>query len=156
MLNLGMKCLMTRISTRGIVALAFGHQRWNIGDCIVMFENLVRQAFTLRKGQSLQGYRHLQMFVKKSRYETKPLTSALHTAFTSRACLFGQALPDGQPRPLKVAVTATSSSGSKSYVLSNYNTKNSSALRGGRSGPSLPYMRYRPSQPEREMKVWEA
>lgn len=87
--------------------------------CIQMFETLVLRAFTLRKGQALHGLRHLQMMVKKSCYETQPLEKALQEAFGDDDLIASSSTASSDR--LKVAVTATSHAGTKSYILSNYN-----------------------------------
>lgn len=143
--------MLADCSTGGIIALAFGDQMLPLDDCERIFSHLSRQAFTLRKGQKLHFYRHVQLLVKKSKYESRPLNAALRSTFTSDSALFR--CRTSQDR-LKVAVTATSSSGSQAYVMSNYNTKNTRNSKDDRKGAS--YTRYRPDQPYNEIKVWEA
>jgi hypothetical protein len=120
-----------------------------------MFLALVTKAFTPRKGQSLHVIKHVQLLLKKSKYETRALVAALQEVFKPDSILFRPQANERVSR-LKVAVTATSSSGSKSYVLSNYNTKNSGSGPGDRENTSLSYVRYRPNSPGDEIKVWEA
>lgn len=123
---------------------------WDLDECTDKFRSLVAKAFTPRKGQSIHVIKHVQLLMKKSKYETRALMSALQEAFKQDIVLFRPQANENLNR-LKVAVTATSSSGSKPYVLSNYNTKNS----GGQDS-SLFYVRYRPDSPGDEIKVWEA
>jgi hypothetical protein len=143
--------MLTDCSTGGIIALAFGDKILSLEDCDQLFTQLSRQAFTLRKGQNLHFFRHVQLLVKKSKYESRPLNQALKSTFTSDSVLFGR--PAAQDR-LKVAVTATSGSGSQAYVMSNYNTKNRRSSKDERKGAS--YIRYRPDNPSNEIKIWEA
>jgi hypothetical protein len=128
---------------------------WDLEKCTNMFLGLVAKAFTPRKGQSLHVIKHIQLLLKRSKYETKTLVSALQEAFNQDSVLFRPQAHEPFHR-LKVAVTATSSSGSKSYVLSNYNTKNSGSELGDRQNTGLSYVRYRPDLPGDEIKVWEA
>ena len=86
------------------------------------------------------------MFVKYSKYETRPLEKALQSAFESDLPLFRSSTFDDTER-LKVAVTATSASGSKAYVLSNYNAPHSTGME---------YSRLRPNASVDEFYVWEA
>jgi len=128
---------------------------WDLDECTETFRTLVKKAFTPRKGQSLHIIKHVQLLMKKSKYETRALVSALQEAFKQDIVLFRPQATERHTR-LKVAVTATSSSGSKPYVLSNYNTKNSGSGPGDRLDSSLSYVRYRPNSPGDEIKVWEA
>ena len=84
--------------------------------------------------------------MKHSRYEAKPLEAALKEAFGEWDTLFGLRYSDQSPR-LKVAVTATTSSGRRAVILSNYNIR--------QIGPKK-YTRYGPDDPSGEIFVWEA
>lgn len=86
------------------MALAFGEQLLDIETCIGKFETLVQHAFTARIGQFLMLVREVELFVKKSKYETTPLTDALRIAFPGDTRLFGPPMEIDQ-RKLKVAVT---------------------------------------------------
>lgn len=132
-------------STGGIIALGFGHLAWSVDRCIEQFKLLVPTAFSKRKGQEMKGIRRIQLLVKHSKYETTPLEAALVNSF-GRAKLF-----DGEDSTarLRTAVTAVSSSGSRAWLLSNYNS-----LQG--SGFKPDYHRYRPQSPEDEVLTWEA
>ena len=90
--------------------------------------------------------KYFQIFVRHSRYETQPLEKALKKVFGAETLLFGRPQHQGAQR-LKVAVSATTAAGSMAYVLSNYNTRLSRGLK---------YKRFRPDDPQDEMKVWEA
>ena len=99
------------------------------------------------------GFRYLQLLIKRSRYKTEPLVKALKEIFTEKSILFGEV---ARPNKMKVAVTATSNSGSQTYVLSNYNTKNTRIRKDGQYLDTVRYNRYRPDAPEDEIKTWEA
>ncbi|ETS74669.1 hypothetical protein PFICI_13153 [Pestalotiopsis fici W106-1] len=135
-------------STGGIIALAFGHQRLPVDKCISLFRDLVKDAFTPRKGQKLYGIRYIETMLKKSKYRTRTLEDALKRALGEEP-LFGPIDPD--VRPLKVAVTATTEAGRLPYLLSNYNMATSSLKRS-----AIEYRRDRPESPDEEVRVWEA
>lgn len=66
-------------------------------------------------GPFIDNYHH-------SRYQTSTLEKALTKAFTDELYLFGGQRPvESKWSRVKVAVTATSLAGNKTYVLSNYN-----------------------------------
>lgn len=134
-------------STGGIIALAFGDQCMPVKECIVAFEALVQCAFTPRAGQKIQLIKQLQKYIKRSKYETRPLEDALKQVFAPEQPLFGQRTFPEADR-LNVAVTATSSTGSLGYILSNYNTKTSSNI--------ARCQRYRPESSWNELSAWEA
>ncbi|TGJ87061.1 hypothetical protein E0Z10_g1710 [Xylaria hypoxylon] len=146
--------LVVGTSTGGIISLGFGHELWSIDECIERFRALVGKAFTPRKGQEIRGIRHLQLFIKRSKYETKPIEDALQSAFGD-GNLFGTRQKNGSHR-LKVAVAAVSEAGTKSLVLSNYNTNDGSGSPIFGEKSKLNYQRYRPTQREDELRVWEA
>ena len=120
--RLWMKAYMENLSsTGGLIALGLAAKNWSVEQCTRQFEDLCKQAFRKRTGSNIPG---LSWFVENynhSRYETRPLEEALISAYSDTEYLFGG------PRPLasygtdvKVAVTATSASGS-AVVLANYN-----------------------------------
>ncbi|KAI0490190.1 hypothetical protein F4859DRAFT_183291 [Xylaria cf. heliscus] len=147
--------LVVGTSTGGIISLGFGHELWSIEECIERFRALSGKAFTPRKGQDLHGFRHLQLFVKRSKYETKPMDDALQSAFGG-GILFSNRSKNGNQR-LKVAVASVSEAGTKPFILSNYNTlDDSTAFNTSEKSKLLKYQRYRPTQPDDELKVWEA
>ncbi|ETI24750.1 hypothetical protein G647_04120 [Cladophialophora carrionii CBS 160.54] len=137
--------LVVGTSTGGIIALGFGHEMWSVDHCTQQFQKLVQPAFSKRKGQDVHVIREVQLFVKHSKYETTPLETQLKQAFGDRT-LFPKHRSEDR---LKTAVIAVSSSGSRAWVLSNYNTHP-----GRGRGP--PYQRYRPSRPRDEILTWEA
>ncbi|KAF2969406.1 hypothetical protein GQX73_g4164 [Xylaria multiplex] len=141
-------------STGGIISLGFGHELWSIEECIERFRNVISKAFTPRKGQDLRGIRHLQLFIKRSKYETKPIEGALRASF-GEGNLFGNRWKNGSQR-LKVAVAAVSEAGTRPIVLSNYNTSDDHVSPNPSEKSKLNYERHRPTQREDELKVWEA
>ncbi|KAI8948038.1 hypothetical protein F4801DRAFT_474669 [Xylaria longipes] len=146
--------LVVGTSTGGIISLGFGHELWSIEECIERFRTLVGKAFTPRKGQDMHVIRHLQLLIKRSKYETRPIEDALRSAFGD-GNLFGNRQKNGSQR-LKVAVAAVSEAGTRSLVLSNYNANDDSGspIFGEKSKSN--YERYRPTRREDELRVWEA
>jgi hypothetical protein len=118
---------------------------WSVDHCTEQFRKLVYPAFSKRKGQDVHVVRRVQLFVKHSKYETTPLEAALKQAFGHKMLFPYQASNES----LRTAVIAVSSSGSKAWVLSNYNTH-----AGRDRGPR--YQRYRPGRPQDEIATWEA
>jgi hypothetical protein len=94
----------------------------------------------------VKGLRTAELLLRRSSYSTKPLEDALVEAFGNSE-LFGAQDKDSGNK-LKVGVTAVSSTGSKAYLLSNYNTIHRATQ------PS--YIRFRPQALSQEVKVWEA
>lgn len=118
-----------------------------VKKCIRTFEDLVNEAFTLRKGQTLHIIKHLQKYLKRSKYETRPLNRALQAVFGPSRLMFGRR-DSTSATPLNVAVTAASGTAGRGYILSNYNT---------RTSPNIPRcQRYRPERAEDELETWEA
>ncbi|KAI0474210.1 hypothetical protein F4859DRAFT_521928 [Xylaria cf. heliscus] len=138
------------ISTGGLVALGLASMNWTVDECIEQFEDLCNQAFTRRTGGGLPLINHFIDHHHHSKYQTRTLESALKEAFTDDMQLFGgERPPESAHWQLKVAVTATSLAGNKTYVLSNYNRH------GGRQSPNS-YHFQRPQLLSTELKVWEA
>jgi hypothetical protein len=90
--------------------------------------------------------RRIQLFVKHSRYETKPLEAVLKTIFGHDRPLFGEREVDAE-QPLNTGVMATTSAGSQARLLANYNT---------RASPGQNYKRLRSYHPKEEIATWEA
>ncbi|KAI0182429.1 hypothetical protein EV127DRAFT_415106 [Xylaria flabelliformis] len=61
-----------------------------------------------------------------------------------------------EAQPLKVAVTTTTTAGTKPYLLSNYNVLRSLPRISAKSTLLIAYARYCPSSPQEEFHVWEA
>ncbi|KAI1741274.1 hypothetical protein F4680DRAFT_416257 [Xylaria scruposa] len=146
--------LVVGTSTGGIIALGFGHKLWPINQCIKQFEDLARLAFTARRAQKYRGLRHIELLIRKSKYETKPLVEVLEKSLGT-AFMFGSHEAH-EAQPLKVAVTTTTTAGTKPYLLSNYNVRRSPLRISAKSAPLIAYTRYRPSSPQEEFRVWEA
>ncbi|KXJ85558.1 hypothetical protein Micbo1qcDRAFT_127798 [Microdochium bolleyi] len=145
--------LVVGTSTGGIISLAFGHELMPVHRCINEFKDLARTAFTQRKGQDLHGIRQMQLIMKGSKYETRPLEKALQKSF-GESVLFGDRCKDGNLR-LKVAVTAASNAGKRPWLIANYNVREF-APSHGQAVEDIEYGRYRPQHPEDELKTWEA
>lgn len=105
-------------STGGIIALGLGVKRWGVEECIQRFKELCPQAFT---GRSYPAFKHFELLAHKSWYKTKPLESALKSAFGDKL-LFGGPTSDG-PTNIRVAVTSTTASENRPVILTNYNTR---------------------------------
>ncbi|KAM3087081.1 hypothetical protein ACMFMG_001191 [Clarireedia jacksonii] len=150
--NSGLR-ILTLDGTGGLISLGFGYKQWTVAECIDKFQNLVHSAFTPRKAQTYSGIKYVERLIKKSKYETGPFAKALEEALGTSS-LFGA--QENGSRPLMVAVTATSASGTIPYILSSYNVRKvfQSASVKPTHGPS--YTRHRPEKPEDELKVWEA
>lgn len=106
-------------SAGGIIALGLGVETWSVDDCITQFKALCGPAFTPRRGRRIFGLAQMVEAHYHSKYETRPLQASLMDAFSDNR-LFGGLRFDNR-RQSKVAVTATSSAGLQTIVLSNYN-----------------------------------
>ncbi|KAI0433875.1 acyl transferase/acyl hydrolase/lysophospholipase [Xylaria sp. FL1042] len=145
--------LVVGTSTGGIISIGFGHALWSVEECIDHFKALVGNIFTPRKGQ-VHGFRHLQLLIQRSKYETKPIENPLQDALGDES-LFGNRLKNGSHR-LKVAVTTVTDAGTQALVLSNYNATDSSTSDTSSEKSKPKYRRYRPTRPEDELTAWEA
>lgn len=92
---------------------------WSVSDCINKFKSLCKDAFTHRAPSSL---RTLTMISRKSIYKTKPLESALQSAFGADGLLYGKSKTEGSG-DIRVAVTSTRAVDRRPVILSNYNTE---------------------------------
>lgn len=101
-------------STGGIIALGLGVKQWTVSQCRAIFRDLATQAFSERPVKPLALINH------KSYYKTRPLESALVSAFDSVSPLYGD--PSHNATGVRVAVTSTSASENQPVILSNYNT----------------------------------
>ncbi|KAF9697343.1 hypothetical protein EKO04_005060 [Ascochyta lentis] len=139
--------LVVGTSTGGLVALGLVSRNWSVSTCINNFTALCKKAFTRRFGGNMPFVGWLVDNINHSKYETTPLQEALQEAFSDDQYLFGgQRLDQNWSSPVKVAVTATSSSSSP-VVLANYNR---------RCEGKLSYQFQRPEGIENELKIWEA
>lgn len=87
--------------------------------CIKEFKALCGLAFTPRRFHRIPGLAQMVEAHYHSKYETRPLQSALSGAYSNQL-LFGGPLWDYKHQT-KVAVIATSAAGLEAVVLSNYN-----------------------------------
>ncbi|KAH7087111.1 hypothetical protein FB567DRAFT_526936 [Paraphoma chrysanthemicola] len=144
--------LIVGTSTGGIIALGFGVKDWSIKRCIDKFRRLCRTAFTLKVMRSLPLFKYIITLKLSSKYQTKPLRSALQRNFGDWP-LFGSG---GKTRrsyhSARVAVTATNEAGSKAIIMANYNRKNEGYTEQ-RPGE---YEFLRPDRPEHELAIWQA
>ncbi|ORY63334.1 acyl transferase/acyl hydrolase/lysophospholipase [Pseudomassariella vexata] len=141
--------LMVGTSTGGLVALGLGVMHWGVDKCIEKFESLCDEAFTRRVGSSLPVVGSFIDYYHHSKYQTSTIESALKKAFSEDLLLFGGRRRADYGSPIKVAVTATSQAGNKTYVLGNYNSSRSDQK------PSH-YHFQRPEAIAAELKIWEA
>jgi predicted acylesterase/phospholipase RssA len=111
---------------------------------------MCKKAFKKRKGVGFPGIEFLVSATNHSRYETKPLESALKAAYGDEN-LFGgpKDLADHYAidRTTKVAVTTTTTNG-RVILLSSYNRIN--------NDDGSKYQFHRSEKPQREITVWEA
>ena len=133
-------------STGGIIALALGVKNWSVDKCISHFVKLCDQAFTPRELHKVPGLQKVSALHHGSSYKTQPLHNALQEELGSEF-LFGGPRNSDSTSTTKVAVTATDEAGKKAIIFANYRYSSS-------NNPS--YESYQPSNPELEMKVWEA
>jgi hypothetical protein len=97
-------------STGGIIAVGLGVENWRVETCIKHFRRLTDKAFTSR----LPGMRF------GHRYRTRPFEQALQEVFKDEF-LFGGAPDESNSYFTRVAVTATTDTGEKPVILTNYN-----------------------------------
>ena len=96
-----------------------GVKQHSVVDCISLFKNLCKQAFTRRSARPLRA---LSFLNHKSYYRTKPLEEALKSVFEEKSTLYGGSSPETSTS-IKVAVTSTSASNNQTVLLSNYNAQ---------------------------------
>ncbi|KAL8843023.1 MAG: hypothetical protein Q9176_002326 [Flavoplaca citrina] len=106
-------------STGGIIALALGVKQWTINQCVTEFIRLSDQAFSPRPFKQVHGLEEATTLWHGSKYRTRPLRSALQSAFGEEP-LYGGSRKAHLSYTTQVAVTATSATGEKSLVLANY------------------------------------
>ena len=115
-------------------------------ECKEKFDDLVLKAFTKRAGNDFPGIKHWNLFRHQSQYRSTPLEMALKTAFGIDEQLFGgtqQHTRFGN----KVAVTATTPTGDRAIIMSNYNRCNTDLNN---------YLFDRQDIPDDELFIWEA
>ncbi|ETI28069.1 hypothetical protein G647_00518 [Cladophialophora carrionii CBS 160.54] len=110
----------------GVIALCLGVKGWDVQSCTVQLERFCRAAFSKTRWTGRSGNELLVTMSNQSRYQTEPLEEDLRAAFGNG--LPFESSPGKQaghdtgdlPRPPKVAVTASTTSGSTA-VFANYN-----------------------------------
>ena len=106
-------------STGGIIALALGVKQWSVNQCVTEFVRLCDQAFTPRVFSHVIGFEEATTLIHGSKYKTRPLREALHSAFGDEL-LYGGRRRTYLSYTTQVAVTATSGTGETGLVLANY------------------------------------
>lgn len=135
--------LIVGTGTGGIIATALGVQLRPTHMVLDQLTAICDHAYT-PKVRGLPLLKYAAALSGASRYKTKPLHRALHTAF-GEEYLFGSVSHTKQQ--LKVAMTATSATGKDSILLANYR----------RAEDAVPFYQFeRPHNPAVEMKTWEA
>lgn len=110
-------------STGGIIALGLGVEGCSVDECIGHFEKLCSHAFTPRAFKDIWGLNRLSAInLKYSKYKTKPFERILQEAVFSHSDqpLFGGRQNHHRPS-VRVALTATSETGERAILLTNYN-----------------------------------
>ena len=117
-------------------------KQWTVNQCVTEFVRLSDQAFTPRKFRHVVDLEEATTLYHGSKYKTKPLREALHSAFGDEL-LYGGRRKAHLSYATQVAVTATSGTGETGLVLANYS-------RHEESEPS-----YRFEFPH-HLQIWEA
>ncbi|KAI9759344.1 MAG: hypothetical protein M4579_002402 [Chaenotheca gracillima] len=136
--------LIVGTGSGGIIAMGLGVKNWRVSACTAVFENLMKSAFTPRRGSKIPGVAKFVENRHNSKYETQPLEKALRESFSESELMFGGSRTE--ERITRVAVTASSVSGEPT-LLTNYNRS---------CEEKLPYHFQRPEKPSLELKTWEA
>lgn len=137
--------LMMGTGTGGLIAVALSLRNRTIDSIIDMFAALCDHAFTPRLAGVPIINQIAQVLGNGPRYKTKPLISALKTAFTDDDDLFG--VNEKLRNNTRVALTATSATGQETTLMASYR-------RPEDLKPS--YAFERPHDPEMELKTYEA
>lgn len=103
-------------SAGGIIALGLGVRNWRVAQCISYFKDLCQQSFAKRVPRL---FRPLAAVKGKSLYKSKPLESALRSAFGENTLLYGGS--EAECSTIRVAVTTTLAMDYEPAILSNYN-----------------------------------
>lgn len=128
----------------GMLGVALSTKERTVDSCIDQFKAICEHAFTPRMKGIPMVTSIAAAFGSGRRYKTKPLYSALKTAFGEDDQLFGSfaKLRTGS----RVALTSTSATGRESILLASYR----------RAEDLVPaYQFERPHEPEMELKVWQ-
>jgi hypothetical protein len=139
-------------STGGIIAVGLGVENWRVETCIKHFRRLTDKAFTSR----LPGMRF------GHRYRTRPFEQALQEVFKDEF-LFGGDHDEPSSYFTRVAITATTDTGEKPVILTNYNREMETQrkhlfmnLGMEVKKVTASYTLVRPDNPKHELKLWEA
>lgn len=139
--------LVVGTGTGALIALGLVMRYWSLDKCSYYIERILNDAYARRPGRGIPGIGRLLETYSKSKFDSSSLDNALKEAFPDAQYLFGgRSLPDMPASAIKVAVTATASTGSP-IVFANYNR---------RCSDFLPYSFCRPDKLEQELKVWQA
>jgi len=134
--------------------MGLGVQNWSVDTCIEHFYNVSDKAFTPR----IPGLR----FGRK--YRTRPFEKVLQEILGEESLLFGGDHGDFPNYFIRVAITATTDTGDKPVIFTNYNRELEPQ---GKLHPSnffvyaifkhvlASYSLVRPDEPKHEMKLWE-
>lgn len=133
--------LMVGTGTGGLIATALSMRRHTVDSCIDMFTALCDHAYTQRGLPFLGHLAHI--LGSGPKYKTKPLHSALKTAFTGDDSYFGS----HDKFRARVGVTSTSATGQDTILLASYRRSDD---------PKPAYSFERPHDPELELKTYEA
>ncbi|KAI1411011.1 hypothetical protein F5Y13DRAFT_201533 [Hypoxylon sp. FL1857] len=139
--------LVVGTSAGGVIALGLGAKGWSIEETIRNFKKLYNEAFIPREMMGIPLLDNFSSTYHGSIYKTKPFEKALRSSFSDQS-LFGGVQPRNE-MSIRVAVTSTTIPGRKAVVFSNYNRPDSHSQ-------SLSYEFVRPSEPSKEVKIWEA
>lgn len=121
----------------------------SVDDCIRTFTELCGKAFTEREFAGIIGLEQLATLHHGSKYKTQPLHAALKDTLGDDT-LFGAGGSASPEYATKVAVTATSGTGSRPYVLANYSRSEDVKEQ------ERPYDFIRRRSPREELQVWHA
>ena len=139
--------LVIGTGTGSLIALGLSTRFWSLDKCYFYIERVLNDGFARRTGRGIPGIGRLLETYSKSKFDTSSLDNSLKEAFPEAQHLFGgKSLPGMPASSIKVAVTATNSTGSP-VVFANYNRK---------SSEFLPYNFCRPDKLDQELKVWQA
>lgn len=139
--------LVVGTGTGSLIALGLAARHWTLDQCTFYVERILNDAYARRTGRGIPGIGRLLETYSKSKFDSSSLDNVLKEAFPEAQYLFGgKSLPGVPASAIKVAVTATASTGSP-VVFANYNR---------RSSDFLPYSFCRPDKLPQEMKVWQA
>ncbi|KXS99282.1 hypothetical protein AC578_6205 [Pseudocercospora eumusae] len=137
--------LMMGTGTGGLIAVALSLRDRTIDSIIDMFAALCDHAFTPRLAGMPIINQIAQVLGSGPKFKTKPLHSALKTAFTDDDDLFGS--NEKLRNNTRVALTSTSVTGQETILLASYR-------RPEDLKPA--YAFERPHDPEMELKTYEA